>query len=151
VGGGVAVGGIGDAVLVAVGSGVFVLVRVGMAVGRFVAVEPGPGRRVLVGEKIGLNKVRVGRGVVDGVTVRVLVGAAVLVGGAMVGVVRYSGTAATVNAAAVFRLEIAISSRLTGSKSTDSDCVGPPSAMAETTQNRLKPRAPAASTPRGPE
>lgn len=79
-----------------------------------------------------------------------VVGSGVLVKGTTVGVVMNSGIAAKVNAAAVSKLETAKSSRLSGSKSTMVAVVDPVNAIAETTQNKLKPIAPATSTPKGP-
>jgi hypothetical protein len=133
---------------VAVGTGV--LVRVGIAVGGLVEVGPGPGRRVRVGEKNGLKNVTVAGGVSEGSSVAVGDSVTVFVS-VKVGVVRNSGTAATVSAATVFKFETARSSRLPDWLSTGAGCWGSASAIAETTQNRLKPRAPAASTPKGPE
>ncbi len=96
-----------------------------------------------------------GRGVLLGVFVAEGVGVMVnvSVGGISVGVgvLMICGAAATVNAAAVFKLATARSSRLCGSILTELEAFVSDSAIAETTQSRLKPRAPAASTPNGPE
>ena len=61
--------------------------------------------------------------------------------------------AATVNAATVFMLETAESSRFWGLKliGVDGDAWTPFMARAETIQNRLKPKALAARTISGPE
>lgn len=144
------VDGIRVGVLVGVRDGVLVGVRVGVFVGVNVAFGLGPrvrvgGRGVHVMKTLGvLDAVKVTEAVTvrDGVTVLV---------GIAVGVPTYSAIPCTVSAAIVFILEKAESTMSCGSMADTLDARESVRATAETTQNRLKPRAPIPRTVKGPE
>ena len=133
--------------------GVFVGVLVGVAVGTLVGVlvgvlvsaGSGGGRRV----RVGGTGVRVGKRNSVGVSRAVEVGDSVRVG---IGVT-YCETTSTVRAAIVFKFETAESTRLCGPRliGVEDDALAPVSAIAETMQNRLNPKALAARTISGPE
>jgi hypothetical protein len=145
------VGGISVGVLV--GRGVFVDVGTGVLVGRGVDVRLGTrvgvaGSRVLRGmvgvmvtNRLGVSD---GSGVREGVNVSVGTAVGVAVGTKTV-------TTCSVNAAAVSRLETARSRILMGTSVTVIRRFKSPMAMAETLQSRLRPSAPAAKIPSGPE
>jgi hypothetical protein len=134
------------------GTGVFVLVGIGVdvLVGKRVNVNVGRGpaeSRVRVGE--GIKRVRVGIGV--GVSVDISSCAGRLVSdGERVAVGINSETDCIVKAATVLMFETAESTRSCGCRAIGVlDMLGPAMAAADTMQNRLNPKPPAASTIRG--
>lgn len=139
-------------VLVGVRDGVLVGVLVGVRVGVLVDVAASLGPRVRVGGRgvhvmktLGvLDAVKVTEAVTVGEDVMVLVGIAV-------GVPTYPEIPSTVKAAIVLILEKAESTMSCGSMAALLGVRGSVKATAETTQNRLKPRAPIPRTVKGPE
>lgn len=140
--------GIDVAVLVGVRVGVLVGVRVGILVGVRVKVAAGLGPRVRVGGT-GVHVIKMRVGVLEGTRVGEAVGRSVAV---PVGVGINSTISTTVNATAVLiGLENPDSTISCGSIAATLVVPGPDKAAAATKQNRLKPKAPAVRTVKGPE
>ena len=148
--------GVSVGVFVGVDVGVFVGVLVGVSVGTLVGVgvfvgsKLGFGRGVLVGGRgVWVGRIRVGK--IESVDVFEAseAGDSVSVG---IGVT-YWETTSIVRAAIVFKFWTAESTRLWGPKliGGEEDALAPVSAMAETIQNRLNPKALAARTIMGAE